>query len=253
MTPLTATAEQFRSRIRDESRFLETCEGGDPGTPEHPSIWVLGIEPGWSLADNASVESDDDARSQALEQYDVKLQLGWPYNRNAFKLLAALAGVPVEHYVQFAERMRPFERGSKGYFKANLFPEPFNKVGEWDDNAVKKTGFPTKDDYKGWQRQVRFAVLRSWIAKCKPQIVIGTGLTHLDDFLNVTGTLDSPVAYHFEVNGYPKRLLIAKSGIVPVAVVPHLSGGSHGLNSDEATRVAASLIRAALGSSVALG
>ncbi|WP_295244652.1 hypothetical protein [uncultured Brevundimonas sp.] len=140
MTPLTATAEQFRSRIRDESSFLETCEGGDPGTPEHPSIWVLGIEPGWSLADNASVESDDDARSQALEQYDVKLQLGWPYNRNAFKLLAALAGVPVEHYVQFAERMCPFERGSKGYFKANLFPEPFNKVGEWDDNAVKKNG-----------------------------------------------------------------------------------------------------------------
>ncbi len=246
MSQISGVAQAFRRRVEDEARFLETCDGGDPGTPDHPSIWVLGIEPGWSLADSVAAEQEDIERDRHRDQYSIELQLRWPYNRNAFKLLAALDGTPVEDYAPFAERARPFERGSTGYFKGNLFPEPFNKVGSWDNEAIKKTGFATKSEYREWHRIVRFSVMRTWIEKCKPKLVIGTGLTHLHDFMAITGTDDAPPARHFEVNGHSKRLHVATSGAVPVAVVPHLSGGSYGLNSDEATRIAASLILTAL-------
>lgn len=34
---------------------FDGCDGGDPGTPSDPSIWVFGLEPGWSFADSAKV------------------------------------------------------------------------------------------------------------------------------------------------------------------------------------------------------
>lgn len=246
MSQISGAAQEFRRRVEDEARFLETCDGGDPGTPDCPSIWVLGIEPGWSLADSVAAEQEGAKRTEQLEQYSIELQLTWHYNRNAFKLLAALDGMSIEDYLRFAERARPFERGSVGYFKGNLFPEPFNKVGSWDDEATEATGFATKAEYQEWQRSVRFAVMRAWIERCRPKIVIGVGLTHLHDFLAITGTIEVPHAQRFEVNGHSKRLHVATSGVVPVAVVPHLSGSPHGLNSDEARRIAASFILTAL-------
>ncbi len=246
MNRISAAALDFRLRVEDEARFLETCEGGDPGTPEQPSIWVLGIEPGWSLADALADEQGDPEREAQMKQYGVDLQMRWRFNRGVFKLLSAIEGSSVEGYVEFAERARPFERGSKGYLKANLFPEPFNNVGEWDEAASDATGFSDKADYRSWLRKARFAVLRGWIKHCRPKLVIGAGLTHLQDFLDITGTSKSPPAQRFEVNGHGKRLHIGISGIVPVATVPHFTGGPHGLNSDESIRAAADYIRDAL-------
>ena len=246
MDQISNAARAFRERVGDEARFLGTCDGGDHGTPERPSIWVLGIEPGWSLADQAADEQRTPEMDALSNQYSIELQLSWPYNRNAFKLLAAIDGKAPEHYREFAEARRPFEQGSAGYFKGNLFPEPFNNVGAWDAEAIESTGFVTKSEYQAWLRATRFPVIRSWIEKCRPRLVIGTGLTHLEDFLAITGTTETPLAYPFEVNGQPKRVHVAMSGTVPIAVVPHLSGGANGLNSHEATRIAADRIRTIL-------
>lgn len=246
MTQLSAAAVEFRRHVEDEALFLQTCEGGDPGSPDQPSIWVLGIEPGWSLADAAADEKADPDREAQVEAYSIEQQLTWRYNCKAFQLLAEMNGVPLADYVQFAHEARPFERGSKGYFKANLFPEPFNNVGEWDAAATGATGFNSKADYRNWLRSARFNVLKKWIQKCHPKVVIGTGLTHLHDFMAITGTNEEPAAHRFEVNGHSKRMHVSTAGIVPMAVVPHFTGGSHGLNSDESVRVAAQTIRTAL-------
>jgi len=243
---VSAAALDFRHRVEDEARFLETCEGGDPGTPEQSSIWVLGIEPGWSLADALADEQEDLRREAQMKQYSVELQMQWRFNRGVFKLLSAIEGSSVDRYVQFAERARPFERGSKGYLKANLFPEPFNNVGDWDGAASDATGFCGKAEYRSWLQKARFAVLRGWIERCRPKLVIGAGLTHLQDFLDITGTSEAPPAHRFEVNGHGKRLHVAVSGTVPVAIVPHFTGGPHGLNSDESIGAAADYIRDAL-------
>ena len=243
MTELSTAAVEFRLRVSDPDRFLETCEGGDLGTPENPSIWLLGIEPGWSIADAAAEAQNTPQRDAEHERYSVELQLGWPYNVKAFKLLAGIAGQATSDYLAFATAARPFERGCTGYLKANLFSEPFNNIAEWDQAATELTGFASKPEYQDWLRQERFAVLREMIAKHRPKVVIGTGLTYLHDFMNITGTTQEPEAQRFEVNGHSKRMHISTSGTVPLAVLPHFTGGSHGLNSEESVRIAAEAIR----------
>lgn len=247
MTDHSPRALAFRSRIENEAVFLSTCDGGDPGTPDDRAIWLLGIEPGWSLTDEAADDEMDAERTKKLANYEVELQLKWRFNQNAFKLLSALNGGAPEDYREFALRVRPFERGSTGYFKANLFPEPCNNVGEWDDASAAKTGFASKDDYRSWLRDNRFRVMTKWIEKSRPRLVIGTGLTHLEDFLAITGTVETPQAHIITVNGHAKRMHVATSGTVPVAVIPHLSGGSHSLNSNAAIALTAAHIRIELG------
>lgn len=110
-----------------------------------------------------------------------------------------------------------------------------------------RTGFDTKQAYRSWLRDNRFRVMKAWIERCQPRLVIGTGISHLSDFLTITGTVEQPSVYTFEVNGHSKRLYVAKSGTVPVAIIPHLSGGPHSLNSNAAIGMAAAQIRAELG------
>lgn len=144
MSQLSAAAIEYRRRVEDEALFLETCEGGDPGTPEQPSIWVLGIEPGWSIADAIADKKADPVREANVAKYAIEQQLTWPYNCKAFQLLAEMNGEKLEDYVEFAQRVRPFEQGCKGYFKANLFPEPFNNVHEWPPKPPKRQALKTR-------------------------------------------------------------------------------------------------------------
>jgi hypothetical protein len=176
----------------------------------------------------------------------VELQFQFRFNQNAFKLLAALKGESPEDYRQFALRVRPFERGSKGYFKGNLFPAACNNLGEWGEDHREETGFSDKVSYQDWMRKTRFAIVKAWIEKCRPKLLICTGLTHIDDFLTLTDTKEVPAPYVFHVNGHPKRIHVTSTGIVPLAVIPHLSGGAHSLNSSESISETAAHIRRTL-------
>lgn len=40
-------------------------------------------------------------------------------------------------------------------------------------------------------------VIRAWVEKCRPKLIIGTGLTHLNDFLAIAETTEAPHAHHF--------------------------------------------------------
>jgi hypothetical protein len=179
--------------------------------------------------------------------YSVKRQLKWPFNRNAFKLLAALQGTSLEKYKDFAQDKRPFEKGCTGYFKGNLFPVACSKMSAWDEGHRQETGFETKDTYQDWVCKARFPIVRSWIEKCRPRLVICSGLTRLYDFTDATGTVHVPEAHRFDVNGHEKRMHVATKGTVPIAVIPHLSGGPAGLNSNKAIVLAAKHIRDVLG------
>lgn len=244
---LSDAAVVFRHQIQDGAQFLDTCDGGDPGSIKEPSVWLLGIEPGWSLADDSGAEEPGPEAEERLRAYSIDLQLQWPFNRNAFKLLAAVEGGSPEDYREFAKRAQPFALDSKGYLKGNLFPVPFNNVGAWDEAATEMTGFTTKDEYQSWVREVRFPVLERWIELCRPRLLIGSGISHLADFLEIAGADEAPDSFRFEVNGHSKRVFISKSGVVPVAIVPHLSGGIHSLNSNQSIAQTAAIIRSELG------
>lgn len=236
-------ATQFRLAIEDASGFLSTCDGGDPGSVMAPSVWLLGIEPGWSFADQQADAAADPEATEQLETYAIERQLTWAFNRNAFKLLAAIEGHPARDYRDFAMRKQPFALGSKGYLKGNLFPVPFNSVAAWDEHASRTTGFGTKEEYKSWVRAARFPILKAWIERCRPRLVIGSGITHLDDFQEIVGAGEPPKEFQFAVNGHTKRVLINTSGTVPIAIIPHLSGGIHSLNSYESIERTAAIIR----------
>ena len=244
--PLSTNASMFRSRIADPTNFPETCDGGDIGSPAAPSIWLLGLEPGWSAQDTKNDEAGAGTAGDGHAEYSVELQQKMSFNRNAFKLLAALKNEDPENYKSFASKERPFEGGSKGYFKANLFPVPCNNLDEWSDDDRHATGFADKTFYQRWMRETRFPIVRAWIEKCRPKLIICTGVTHLSDFLAVTDTPGVPEPHFVRVNGHPKRVHVASNGIVPIAVIPHLSGGPHSLNSYQAISDTADYVRRAL-------
>ena len=244
---LSDSALVFRHQIQNGTGFLSTCDGGDLGSTEAPSVWLLGIEPGWSLADEATDEAPSPVTEERLKAYSIDLQLEWPFNRNAFKLLAAVEEGSPDEYREFAHRAQPFALNSKGYLKGNLFPVPFNNVGAWDEAATEMTGFTTKDEYQSWVRAVRFPILKDWIERCRPRLLIGSGISHLTDFLAIAGADEAPDAFRFEVNGHSKRVFIGKNGLVPIAIVPHLSGGIHSLNSNQSITQTAAIIRSELG------
>ena len=165
---------------------------------------------------------------------------------SAPEMAAVEEGSPDE-YREFAHRAQPFALNSKGYLKGNLFPVPFNNVGAWDEAATEMTGFTTKDEYQSWVRAVRFPILKDWIERCRPRLLIGSGISHLTDFLTIAGADEAPDAFRFEVNGHSKRVFIGKNGLVPIAIVPHLSGGIHSLNSNQSITQTAAIIRSELG------
>jgi len=243
--PLSERALHFRASVENPDNFPNTCDGGDIGSPNKPSIWLFGLEPGWSTSDQQNEETGKGNSEEDLKLYSVEMQLGWPFNRNAFKLLASLQGEIPKNYREFARQHRPFENGYSGYFKGNLFPAACNNVGAWGEEHIEETGFDDKADYQGWMRTTRFAIVKAWIERCRPKLLICTGLTHLQDFLAVTDT-PKPPEHAFSVNGHSKRVYVASSGIVPMAVIPHLSGGVHSLNSFQAISETAAYIAQAL-------
>lgn len=231
----------FREFASSESHFMSTCDGGDIGSVQSPSTWLMGVEPGNSMKDQLHKQSGVVAARDLDETYSVDLQLEWPFNRTAFKLLSSLDGGAPEDYVAFARRAQPFVRGSKGYFKANLFPVPFHNLEAWDDEARRETGFDTKSAYQEWVREVRFPVLSSQLELHRPKVLIATGMAHLQDFRQVAKA--STMSEHsFLINGRKKRMFVATDGLVPLVVLPHLSGGPGGLNSNAAVVQAAKVI-----------
>lgn len=244
--PLSATASLFRTKMANPNNFPDTCDGGDVGSPHAPSIWLLGLEPGWSIQDAINEKAGIGTSDDEYDSYSIELQQKWPFNRNAFKLLTALKGGLPDAYKDFASRERPFERGSKGYLKGNLFPIACNNMGEWGDDEREATGFAEKASYQQWMRTTRFPIVQAWINKCRPKLIIGTGLTYMNDFLAVTDTPDVPAPHFIQVNGHTKRVHVASNGVVPVAVIPHLSGGIHSLNSSQAIAETAAYIKSIL-------
>lgn len=241
---LSSKATEFRFSLENKNTFFDHCDGGDPGTPKSPSIWLFGLEPGWSKTDAKAEQLTTDCKEDL--DYSVEAQLGWPFNRNAFKLLAALAGMSSDKYRAFALERRPFERGSIGYFKGNIFPVPQNNISVWDSDAIDGTGFESKIEYQDWVREKRFPIVSSWIAECRPRIFIGVGNSYKNDFIKVTQSTDvEPI--EFFINGHRKIVYWSSQGIVPLVIIPHLSSGKNGLNSYAAIDKTAEIILERIG------
>jgi hypothetical protein len=203
---------------------FDGCEGADPGSPESPAIWLFGIEPGRSISDR----EEPATYNPVLEGYTIDVQIKWPFNRNAFKLFAAINGEPVSQYREFAELNRPFVAGSKGYFKGNLYPYACNDLNEWPEDAAAATGIQSKAAYQQWCRTNRFPAIGRWIDKYRPRLFIGVGNTCKADFSSVMFGDEQELDLHqFTTNGSTKKIYYRAEGHKRLVVIPHLSRGLH--------------------------
>jgi hypothetical protein len=146
------------------------------------------------------------------------------------KLIAAMRGLPVQDYEKVAyESPFPFHKDSN-FFKLNLFPVAFRDISpsRWTLEFAEATGLATKKDYEDWCVNHRFPEIRSWTSQGHPQLVVGLGLTHADNFCR---------AFPFEGETreegiLDRRLVWVSNGANTLAVTPALSSPS-GLNSDQ--------------------
>lgn len=245
---LTSRAQALRQAATQPSA-RELCEawagdpfeggdGGDVGSPESPSIWLFGQEHG----DAANIEQEPEV-DRSERDYSVDKQLRYPFNRNAFKLFAAIHGEPVERYEQFARLHQPWVPGSKGYFKGNLYPYPCRSLSTWSEQAIKETGFERKEDLVKWCNEHRLPAIADAVRRYRPKLFIGIGADMAREFSLAYFGADLPLeTYQFAVNGHTKKIRYATHNGGRLVILPHISSGSNGINSDEALQVAGSFI-----------
>jgi hypothetical protein len=245
---LTSYARSLRS-VDSPLSVRELCEawaldpfeggdGGDAGSPESRSIWVFGQEHGDAINGAPVVESPRYERD-----YSIDRQLSYPFNRNAFKLFASLHGEPVENYEAFARRTQPWVPGSKGYLKGNLYPYPCRNLTTWSEQAVKDTGFEQKADFVKWCDEHRLQAIADAVRQHRPKLFIGVGANMAREFSIAYFGAALPLdTYQFSVNGSTKKIRYATHNGGRFVVLPHISSGSNGLNSDEALQIAGSFI-----------
>lgn len=205
------------------------------GTPDRPSLWVLGIEHGtFNSRHVPGAASVDD------ETYSIATQMVFRFNKRLFALLAALDGEPTDSWREYAHKHQPFVKGTPGFFKGNLYPVACHDISEWMPEHVEETGFASKVEYAEWCREQRLPVLRSWIVEHGPKLVIALGVGNKDEFARAVFGESVPLT---PVRFFENKTLhhLEHEGL-RLVVLPHLTG-KNGLNSDASIDAAAQFIR----------
>lgn len=208
---------------------FEGGDGGDAGSIELPSIWLFGIEHGVerNIEKNPDVTHDE-------RDYSIDKQLGYRFNRNAFKLFAAIHGEPVDRHEQFARLQQPWVKGSKGYLKGNLYPYPCRNIKTWTAEAKQDTGFEDKRELIKWCNEHRLPAIADAVRHYHPKLFIGVGASMAREFSKACFGDNTPLETHqLSINGHTKKIRYATHNGRILVVLPHISSGCNGLNSDE--------------------
>lgn len=208
-------------------------DGGDIGSPTSPSIWICGIEWGGDVSyDWLKNELDTGPVLSPDPGYDKpEDNLGYVYNRNATKLLAAINGLSASDYESFALREKPFVKGQKGYFKLNLYPLPFKDTSPerwliWLNELTEVSG---KEEYIDLCRRHRFGFLRELKKSHKPKLIICFGKSYKDGFASAFGGENGDM-HEEDIGGRSLYWFSSDDGIVAICPFPT---SQYGLNSNE--------------------
>ena len=175
------------------------CDGGDMGSPERRAIWLCGIEWGGTRsADCVKAEMQRDEPHPREGYDDASHNQAYIFNRQALKILSAIAGLKVSGYRDFCAQAKPFTKGSSGYFKLNLYPIAFKDTDEarWHGEFAQATGFGKKADYIAWCQAHRFPRMRQWAHTAKPRLILCLGKDYRADFKRAFH--DESATFHHE-------------------------------------------------------
>ena len=215
------------------------CDGGDIGSPEERAIWVCGIEWGgghdpYELKKDMANTSIATIPPEGYKKWDENLN--YNFNIRIMKLLGAINGYSVyksrnNNYKDFAKEIRPFIKGSKGYFKLNLYPIAFKNTNAtlWRKEYYNLTGFTEKKDYMSWCRKKRFPRIREWVAKYKPRLILCFGKSYKEDFKLAFADEDSKFRC---INVDDKKLYWCVNADGAIVVILPFVIGRYGLNKD---------------------
>lgn len=170
------------------------CDGGDIGSSENPSVWICGLEWGGGHDCEGLVRELSFSASLPPEGYDSwKENVSYIFNWQVMKLLAVMNGLLVSQYKQFAEKVKPFVAGEKGYFKMNLYPIGFRNTSaeHWQEGFSKITGFSSKAEYLAWANDSRLAKISEWSKAYSPEMVICLGKNYRHEFGSAFGVPSS--------------------------------------------------------------
>jgi len=201
------------------------CDGGNL----HGPVWFCGIE--WGTGAEHELEEEFKLPVSEPPQFyeGPGDNLKYQFNVKLLKLIAAMRGRSVSDYKCVAnETPFPFHRDSE-FFKLNLFPVAFKKVGPqlWIDTYKNATGLSTRGAYLKWCRDNRFPKIRSWMELGQPKLVVGVGSHTKDDFQKAFGFKGA----ENEENIEGKKLVWMSNGKAILAVIPFL--GQFHLNSNQ--------------------
>ncbi len=212
------------------------CDGGNP----KGRIWLCGIE--WGLSGsgpkyNVLDEFRHDVTSAPTGYKDADGNSP-QFNQKFIKLLAAMkAANDVAFLKVFKEHPIPFHKDSD-LFKLNAYPLAFKSDGDerWNEDFYRATGFPTKSLYRAWCQTHRFPIIKSWVEKYSPALIIATGTSYRTDYQLAFGGVEAvypkyPATTEDLKDGQQLVYLPVNGGKTILAVIPFL-GGRHGLNSD---------------------
>jgi hypothetical protein len=226
---------------------LSGCDGGNPDA----EIWVSGIE--WGFKDDSSnyytKELPEQIRKGAYEpkskQYPWENSFTYSYGRSLAKLYCAIKGGDVRDYKKIAD-----EKDKHELFKTNLYPIAFNSTDPelWKRYKLNETtGFDEKYLFKTWCFLHRFPAISKMVQKESPKLIIGTGISYLNDFFACyAGSTNIDTAINVvELSRTKKRKYYwAKlSNETTLVVIPFFSSQS-GLNSDDLLQEMGEEIRA---------
>lgn len=208
------------------------CDGGNP----NGEIWICGLEMAGvndlefhELSEPPYIGHPHRDRAEFFNNSKGETQ---PYNVNAVKLLSALEGREVNEYKSFFEEYSCFDKKSN-YFKLNLFPIQFKNTDpkNWLDHQAKITGFSGKKEYKKWCEEHRFPVLKGWVTRFSPKLIICTGTTYDSEFKSAFGSGNTEYL-ETEAAGKKIKYFVTNNNRTLVAVTYFLVH-STGLNSHE--------------------
>jgi len=228
--------------LESMKNIVDSSDGGDLGHPGKRSIWLFGIEPGSTNADQLMVESGNS--KPVDENYSIETQMTMKFNQGAFKLLAAIEGQSAREYVTFANSRRPFVKGSEGYFKGNLYPVASHDVNRWSEKSQQDIGL-SKQEFYEWCRNERYPAIRRLVEQSQPKLIIGSGVGRRNEFARAFfGDNDTNFTVHnSEADHKVRRLYFQERNGVKLIIIPHLSPvGPYCLSSYEAIQNAGKFI-----------
>ena len=207
------------------------CDGGDIGSSKSPSIWFCGIEWGGGYpADEQKLHNiflgDVSAPAEGYTNVEGKPEwkenLAYRFNWQAMKLLTTINGGSFSDYKLFAENVRPFVKGERGYYKINLYPLAFRNTNHqlWQNAFAEATNFENKQEYINWINSRRFPLMKSWVQAYTPKLIVCTGITYASDFR--LAFVDDGLEFNTEtIDDRELHWVVNKNGTI-VVVIPFM-------------------------------